>query len=234
MLCMRMWCFADASNIYSALHAAGAGVAVADLSSMPPRQRQALLQALQLRSTPRPRDAPPELALPLTATAWAAGSWQEMCPAAGCDAFGRPATRKGAASSAAAAAALTGFDLVIADCTVHEEQVLAALDSTAAAAATAGARSSADKKQQQQHQAAAAACVRHLMAAATAACDGAMQLTDGAQAFLGAWERPDCGARGKRMQWQKCPRWQHAAAHSHVAAAAAAAAASSSSRRRRR
>lgn len=86
---------------------------------MTPKSRTQLLQALQQRQTPTPKDMPQEIILPpLTATCWAAASWQDVCPAAGEGPHVKPPGRRGAA--AAGDRAYNGFDLCIGDGTVHE------------------------------------------------------------------------------------------------------------------
>jgi hypothetical protein len=81
------------------------------------KSRMQLLQALQQRQTPIPKDMPQGLVLaPLTATCWAAASLQEVCPGLG---GGRPAGCKGAAATAGDVT-YAGFDLCIGDGTVHE------------------------------------------------------------------------------------------------------------------
>jgi hypothetical protein len=59
---------------------------------MTTKSRTQLLQALQQRQTPMPKDIPQGLMLPpLTATSWAAASWQEVCSGPNHDAGGRSA-----------------------------------------------------------------------------------------------------------------------------------------------
>jgi hypothetical protein len=84
---------------------------------MPTKARQQLLQALQQRATPAPKDAPPGLSLPpLSATCWAAASWEEVCCA---DGGGRPAGGRGKKGQEGVSA-YHGFDLCIGDFTVYE------------------------------------------------------------------------------------------------------------------
>lgn len=104
-----------------------AGIAAADLALMSNKVRTQLLQALQQRQTPTPKDMPAGLLLPpLTATCWAAASWQEVCPGlTGHDGGARTAGRRGAAA-AAGDKNYNGFDLCIGDGTVHEGRLAAA------------------------------------------------------------------------------------------------------------
>lgn len=97
-----------------------AGIAAAELALMTSKSRTQLLQALQQHQTPLPKDMPPGLLPPrLTATCWAAASWQEVCAAAGEGPSSvRPAGRKGGA--AGDRTTYHGFDLCIGDGTVHE------------------------------------------------------------------------------------------------------------------
>ncbi|KAF8055914.1 hypothetical protein HT031_006553 [Scenedesmus sp. PABB004] len=149
----------------STLHLANAGVAVADLPTMPTKARQQLLTAAAQRATPLPRGlAPGALPLPLTATVWACTGWDEVCPggAAG-------GAKGGGRAAAVALQAFQAFDLCLGDGTAHEDELFWEME--------------LQRPHEQQRDAAAA--LRHLLAVAVAAPRPV--LGEAAQAFLGQY-----------------------------------------------
>ncbi|WIA40444.1 hypothetical protein OEZ86_013801 [Tetradesmus obliquus] len=174
----------------STLHLANAGIAVADLPTMPAKAKQQLLTALHQRATPLPKGLQQQLPVPLTATCWASTAWQDLPGGAGtADAYVH-GHGKQRGQAAAAATAAQAFDLLVADGTVHEDQLFWMLEDLEAPCTQQLAQQAAQQQ--------AAAALRHLLAAAVA-CQAPV-LSAGAQEFLGQYFlvlRQSLGSSGK-------------------------------------